>query len=53
MGVFFLAVFTDDLAVVVVVFDEELLWVFMEIDVELSNGVVDGWCLVSFLDSIL
>ena len=50
MGILLFTVLTNDLGVKVMVLNEELLRVLMEINVQLGNGVMDGWGLVTFLD---
>jgi len=48
-----LAVLTDDLGVVVLVVDEEALWVLVDVDVDLSQGVVECRLLDSFVVPLL
>ena len=49
VGVPLLAVFTDDLGVVVLVVDEETLWVLVDVDVDLGEGVVQSWFLYALV----
>lgn len=49
VGVPLLAVFTYDLGVIVLVVDEEVLWVLVDVNVNLGKGVVQGWLLYALV----
>ena len=49
VGVSFLAVLADNLGVIVLIVDEEVLWVLVDVDVDFGKGVVESW----FLDSLV
>lgn len=53
VGVPLLAVLADYLGVVVLVVDEEALWVLVDVNVDLGEGVVESWLLDPFVVPLL
>jgi hypothetical protein len=49
----FFAVFSNNLGVVVLIIDKEVLWVLVNIDIDLGDGVMESWLLDSLVTSLL